>query len=134
MVLQRKSPYKRMDDVVRDLILTVDRNQRNLELLADFLQKAGYDTIRASSTEQVSQVIHDNLPVALALVDISGFDRTIWQYCEQLHAKEIPLLVLSPRQSSAIQQESLAHGARGMLVKPLVARELIALVHSLIED
>lgn len=115
-------------------VLTADRNQRNLELLAQFLNQEGYQTIAASSLEELEQVIDAMDGIVLALVDISGFDRRIWQCCEQLRTKNIPLLILSPKYSAAIQQESLAHGARGVLIKPLVVRELLGLVESLIED
>src|SRR5689334_20647660 len=93
------------------VVLTVDRNQRNLELLAQFLNKEGYETVQASSIEAVENIIDSADGIGLALVDISGFDRSIWKCCEQLQTKEIPLLILSPKQSAAIQQESIAHGA-----------------------
>jgi DNA-binding response OmpR family regulator len=116
------------------LILTVDRNQRNLELLAQFLNKAGYETLQVSSIEELEQAVSNTDDIGLALVDISGFDRSIWNCCQQLHDKGIPLLVLSPKQSAAIQQESFAHGARGVLVKPLVVKDLLGLVESLTEE
>ena len=70
----------------------------------------------------------------MALIDISGFDRTIWQYCEQLREKGIPLLVISPRESATITQEGITHGARSVLVKPLVMKELLILIHSMIGE
>jgi DNA-binding response OmpR family regulator len=116
------------------LILTVDHNQRNQELLAQFLGKAGYQTIGVSTLEQLDTTINDSPTIGLALVDISGFDRSIWQHCEQLRTKNIPLLVLSPRYTATLQQESLAHGARSMLIKPLVVKELLGLIRSLLEE
>jgi DNA-binding response OmpR family regulator len=116
------------------LVLTVDRNQRNLELLAQFLNKEGYETIQATSVEALDKIVSNADGIGLALVDISGFDHSIWKCCEQLQAKGIPLLVLSPRQSVAIQQESFAHGARGVLIKPLVIKELLGLIKSLTEE
>ncbi len=116
------------------MIVTADRNRRNLELLSQFLNKEGYQTVAASSIEELEQVIDQTDHIMLALVDISGFDRSIWQFCEQLRAKNIPLLILSPRHSAAIQQESITHGARGVLVKPLVVKELLGLIKSLIEE
>ncbi len=115
------------------VVLTVDRNQRNLELLAQFLNKEGYETLQASSIEALDKIVSNADGIGLALVDISGFDRSIWGCCEQLRAKGIPLLVLSPKQSAAIQQESFAHGARGVLIKPLVVKELLGLIQSLTE-
>ena len=72
--------------------------------------------------------------IGLALIDLAGLGRRIWDPCERLRAKGIPLLVISPRQSVAIERESLAHGARSVLIKPLVVKELLALIRGLLED
>ena len=116
------------------IILAVDRNHRNLELLAQFLNKEGYEMIAAYSFEDVAQAISQPAKIGMALVDISGFDRRIWECCEKLRNHQIPFLILSPKQSAAIQHESLCHGARNMLVKPLIVRDLLGIVHSLLGE
>jgi DNA-binding response OmpR family regulator len=116
------------------LILTVDRNQRNLELLAQFLNKEGYETLPVSSLEGFDQIFEQVESLVLALVDISGFDRRIWEYCEKLSSNDVPLLVISPPQLSAIRQESLMHGADGVLFKPLMVAELMKVIRSLSRD
>jgi DNA-binding response OmpR family regulator len=118
---------------VAPLILAVDHNRRNLELLSEVFSKAGYETVSASTLEELSQALADPQTVRLALVDLAGFDRGIWDYCERLQERKIPFLVVSPKLSSQIQKESLAHGASGFVVKPLVIRELLALVQTLLE-
>ncbi|MEG4498400.1 response regulator [Microcoleus sp. F10-C6] len=115
-------------------ILAVDRNQRNLELLSQFLHKEGYQTMMASSFEEFGRAIDEPHKIGIALVDISGFDRRIWDCCEQLRSHQIPFLILSPKQSAVIQQESLCHGARSILIKPLAVRQLLSLVHSLLGE
>ncbi len=116
------------------IILAVDRNQRNLELLAQFFNKEGYQTIAADSLEEVARAIDEPARIGMALVDISGFDRRIWDCCEQLRSHQIPFLILSPKQSAAIQHESFSHGARSILVKPLIVRDLLSIVHSLLGE
>jgi DNA-binding response OmpR family regulator len=116
------------------MILAVDRNHRNLELLSQFLGREGYQTRPAATLEEFDQALAEANSIGLALVDIAGFDRTIWERCEGLRHHKIPFLVLSPRQSAAIQQASLTHGARGVLIKPLVVRELLGLIRSLLEE
>jgi DNA-binding response OmpR family regulator len=116
------------------VILAVDRNHRNLELLSQFLGREGYQTRPAATLEEFDQALADAIGIGLALVDIAGFDRAIWERCEELRHHKIPFLVLSPRQSAAIQQASLTHGARGVLIKPLVVRELLGLIRSLLEE
>ena len=117
----------------QSLILAVDRNRRNLELLTQFLGKEGYETIAASSFDEIEQALSDN-EVKLVLLDISGFNSSIWNLCEQLQGEQIPFLIISPKQSVAIQQESLAHGARSILVKPLIVKQLLGLIQSLLEN
>ncbi|NJL69838.1 MAG: response regulator [Microcoleus sp. SM1_3_4] len=117
------------------IILAVDCNQRNLELLAKFLDRAGYRTIDWFVVlEEFAAALDRRAKIGMALVDISGFDRRIWECCEQLRNQQIPFLVLSPKQSAAIQQESLCRGARSMLVKPLTVKELLGIVSSLLGE
>lgn len=117
----------------RQVILTIDRNRRNLELLSQFLSNEGYETQPLSELSQFDAALESpDTRVILALVDISGFGSGIWKYCEQLRRRGIPLLVLSPKKSAAIHQESLAHGARGVLVKPLIVQELVSLIKEMI--
>lgn len=114
-------------------ILAVDRNQRNLELLTQFLGQAGYPVFAARDASESGRVLDEHAEIGLALINLAGFDRSIWDLCEQVRTKGMPLLVISPKQSVAIEMESFAHGARGVLTKPLVIRELLALIQRLLE-
>lgn len=116
------------------VILAVDKNQRNLELLAQFLGKEGYQVMKANSLEALEQALKSVEEIDLAMIDIAGFDRRIWNCCQHLREQKIPFFILSPKQSTALQNESLAYGARSMLVKPLVVKELLGIIHSLIGE
>jgi len=116
------------------LILVVNSNRHNLELLGQFLVKNGYAVVSAASLDEFDQILQGTEPVRLALVDIMDFDSKIWERCESLRKKDIPFLIVSPRYISAIQQESIKRGARGVLLKPLVTRELLSLIRSLLEQ
>ncbi len=115
------------------IILLVSMNQRNLQLLAEYLGKEGYLTATARSLEEFDQLLAGENNVEMALVDITGFDQGIWQRCEQLRGRGQPFLVISPTQSVAIQRASLSHGARGVMIKPLVVKELMGLVKGLLD-
>lgn len=121
----------------KGIVLAVDRNQRNLELLTKFLSQAGYVTSQATNYEQfddiLSQAEAKTITVGLALVDIAGFDVTFWERCKRLQALDVPLLILSARQSQALQQEGIAHGVQGVLIKPLVIKDLLKIIGSLVE-
>jgi CheY-like chemotaxis protein len=115
-------------------ILTMDRNRRNLELLGQFLGKEGYETLPVSTMEEFDSIIESSEDIAIALIDISGFDRSIWQACEQLAGNGVQLLVISPQQLSGIRQQSTTHGAQGVLFKPLAVKALMQILHSMIPD
>ncbi len=83
----------------------------------------------ASSFEEVARAIDQPDKIGIALVDISGFDRRIWDCCEQLRSHQIPFLILSPKQSAAIGHESFSRGARSILVKPLIVKDLLSIVN-----
>jgi len=121
-----------MSTVTRTLLI-VNHMPRNLQLLVEFLSGEGYATLTAATYEQFDQALLQAQPIAGALVDIAGFDAQIWLRCEQLRTAKIPFLVVSPRQSAAIQQASLSHGARGVMIKPLVVKELIGVIQSILE-
>lgn len=115
-------------------ILIVGTNQRNLELLSGFLNKQGYKSIGAINIPQINKIITEGNRIDLVLLDITGFDNSIWDICQKLHDKNIQLLIISPRQSASITKESIAHSANGVLVKPLVMNELLGLIKKLLES
>jgi len=115
-------------------VLLINRLPRNLQLLADFLGKEGYVTIRAATYKEIDTALVPSQPIAGALVDIAGFDAEIWKRCERLRAAKVPFLVISPQQSAAIQQASLSYGARGVMIKPLIVKELIRVIESLLME
>lgn len=113
-------------------ILIVASNVQNLELLEQILWKEGYQTQRASTLEEFGTLLDSQPPYALALIDIGGFDQRIWEPCDRLRQGGVPFLIISPGDLTTIQQEGLAHGARGILTKPLASRELLNLIRSLV--
>ncbi len=114
------------------LLLAVDRNHKNLELLAQFLGREGYQVLAVSSIEEFEQALMHSKEINLALVDIAGFDSQIWELCDRLRTENIPFFVISPKLNIAIQQQSLTHGAKSMLVKPLVIKQLLGIIRSLL--
>lgn len=115
-------------------ILLVNHLPGNLQLLVEFLGKAGYATVTAATYEEMDQVLSQPPSFGGALIDIAGFDANIWSRCEQLRAGKIPFLVISPRQSVAVQQASFSHGAKGVMVKPLIVKELIGVIQSILVE
>lgn len=118
------------------VVLAIDRNRRNLEILTRFLEQQGYQVMQVRNLEEVEPMLQDQA-IQLALIDISGFDKRVWQICELLKQRQIPFFIISPRQQttiqqSRVQQSSVASGAFSLLVKPVAIRELMLLLRQLL--
>jgi len=105
-----------------------------MDLLSSQLTREGYEIIQAASLDNLKDAIKAKDKISLSLVDVSGFDETIWSYCEQLHLYRIPYIVISPQRSVIIQRGSTKHGASALLVKPLRVVELLECIHTLLGD
>jgi len=119
---------------MKTTILSVDGNRANLELLSQQLVKEGYETLNAASLEELDKSIQEKKDITLALIDPSGFDQSIWERCEELRKAKIPFIVISPQRSPLVQQDSMKHGASGLLVKPLGIKELLEYIHTLLGE
>ena len=118
----------------KPVILSVDRNRRNSELLAQFLNRQGYRVLSAASQEEFESVLENTKKIQLVLLDISGFDRQIWSLCQRLQEKAIPFIAIVTPHQAGMQQVCLANGAVGVLIKPLVAQNLLQLIRNLLHN
>ena len=115
-----ESPFR------KPTVLVLNGNRRDLELLSQQLSKEGYRVHAAGSEKELDKAIQTiESKISLALVDVSDFDDEIWESCELLRKARIPFLVISPKRSQIVQQESIKHGAGGVLTKPLSVKELV---------
>lgn len=113
-------------------ILIVSHNARNEALLREFLERAGYNVVGVRSLQELDQVLARDINCDLALFDVGGFDRRIWQRCDSLRERGTPFLVVSSSLDCNAREEGLRRGSRGLLTKPVVKRELISLIDSLL--
>lgn len=118
----------------KPLIFSLSRNKRNSDILVKILGEQGYDVAGFSEPIEMVSEAKNREKVDLVLMDISGFNRNIWKSCEDLRLLDITFLVLSPQQHRVIEEQSMKQGAERVLVKPLVIKELLLLVKSLVEN
>lgn len=118
----------------KSTILVVDSNRTNLGHLSQQLEQAGYDTLTAASLEELDRVMQEKETIALVLLDISGFDYDVWERCEELGKARAPCIVIAPQRSPEAQRETVAHGARGLLVKPIDFNDLMEHIHGVLGD
>lgn len=116
------------------VILVLNSNRSELEALTIELEQEGYITAGVSSVEEMESTIHDQKNIRLALLDLTGFNISVWQLCDQLYKVKIPFIVIAPQRSPSIQRDSMKHGANGLLIKPLATRELIEYIHEALGD
>nr|WP_067296050.1 response regulator transcription factor [Marinobacterium profundum] len=107
------------------LILAVNHNRRNLDLLVQFLSQDGYRILAVTSLEEFDQALSAEQRIEMAVVDITGFDQSIWRHCDHMRRKQLPYLVLASRwEAAGIQHRGYNHGARYVLAKPTTKKTL----------
>jgi DNA-binding response OmpR family regulator len=116
-------------------ILVLNRNQRNLGILNQILGAEGYEVVGSSDLEALDcEIQARKQSISLVLMDITGFNHSVWDSCECLRRENIPFLVLSPQHHHAVEKQGLIYGAKGVIVKPLAVKELLHLIETLIQD
>jgi len=116
------------------VILIVNANRSEMETFSKELEAEGYATVGVSSLREMDRAIKLQENIKLAMLDLVGFDKSIWKYCDRMNKIKIPFIVIAPQRSPAIQRESMQHGANGLLVKPLGIKELIEHIHAALGD
>ncbi len=112
-------------------ILVVDDNRNNRELLSDILEMEGYYVRTAASGETALREVFQERP-DLILLDIMmpGIDG--YRVCETLKGKpetqDIPVILISAKNSIEDTIKGLSHGADDYISKPYDEMELLARV------
>lgn len=115
-------------------LLIAAHNERNLELISSFLDNEGYRTTESSELEELGQKIERANYIDLALIDVSGFGKRIWDFCEKLRKRGVPFLTIFPERAAGSREKGEVRGSRGILVKPLSKKRLTKLLEVLLQD
>jgi DNA-binding response OmpR family regulator len=107
-------------------VLVADRNHRNLELVSELLGVAGFAARTSATLEELERSLSDVDDIALVLVDASSFD--VRRVMKGLKRPDVPLFVLCDAHHAAGAWRYLACGVRGVILKPVVASELLGIV------
>lgn len=111
--------------VKKNRILLINNNKQEIESLSQQLSKEGYRIYKATNKKEILRTIQTaKEKIHIALVDISDFDDSIWEYCDRLKTAKITFFVISSKRSISVQQESIKHSASGVLIKPFGINEL----------
>jgi DNA-binding response OmpR family regulator len=115
-------------------ILVVANHEKNLHLLADFLDDQGYDSRPASTIEEVDETLREVDHLDMGLIDVTGFGKPIWERCERIRNVGVPFFIISPKKTGKAKEKSLSEGARDVLTKPLEKSRLLQLVEVIIGE
>lgn len=113
-------------------ILVLDGNERNAELLHQFLEDERYEPTIITDLEEAEENITTFSQFTFAIIDIDRFDDPVWPYCERLQEHGVPFIVLSGLGASSLRRESREHGARSFVSKPVPKQELRDLIQTAI--
>ena len=116
-----------------DHILVVDDDRDIRELIVDYLLKSGYRATGAANGKEMRAVL-DKQAVDLVVLDIMMPGDDGLTLCRQLRSgqhKDLPILMLTARHDDMDRILCLEMGADDYVVKPFVARELLARIKAI---
>lgn len=114
-------------------ILVVEDNEKNLKLVRDVLQFAGYDVVAASSAEQGVALAMER-PPDLVLMDLQlpGMDGTeaLRQLRSSARTRSVPVVAVTAFAMKDDRERALDAGFDGYLEKPISVQALPGQVQS----
>lgn len=117
--------------VEKEVILTALSDPSQMESLKKQLGKKGFDVVVAADVARLKDVIAGESDIALAVVDVSSFDESIWSQMEELSKSGIPFYVISTDQGAGSHDEPLKRSAGGVRSRGSRIKELPGHVRSL---
>lgn len=119
----------REDGMTNQIILVADEDTKNLQILKENLEAAGFLVIAAPNGNKAWEEIQRNLPkLILSEVNLSGLNG--YQLLERLHADpntaSLPLIFLTNQREIQQRVRAFELGAKDYLIKPLHVKEVIA--------
>ncbi|ELW1647571.1 response regulator [Enterobacter oligotrophicus] len=117
-----------------DHILVVDDDRDIRELIVDYLVKSGYYASGAANGKEM-RVVLDKQHIDLVVLDVMMPGDDGLTLCRQLRSskhKDLPILMLTARNDDTDRVLGLEMGADDYVVKPFVARELLARIKAIL--
>ncbi|MBP2197680.1 response regulator [Pantoea cypripedii] len=117
-----------------DHILVVDDDRDIRELVTDYLIKSGYRATGAANGREMRALLAANA-IDLVVLDIMMPGDDGLTLCRQLRSdpqRNLPILMLTARSEDSDRILGLEMGADDYLVKPFVARELLARIKAIL--
>ena len=119
------------------MILVVEDNERNLKLLRDVLEYAGYD-VRVARTAEDGITLAVSEPPDLVLMDLQlpGIDgmEALRRLRESPRTADIPVVAVTAQAMKQDRERALEAGFNGYIEKPISVRAFPDQVRSFLTD
>ena len=113
-------------------ILIVEDDQKTAALVAVYLEREDFQTIRAVDGQQALYFAAKHEPMFIVL-DLMLPKVDGWEICQSIRQhSDVPILILTAREEEMDRVHGLSIGADDYLVKPFSPRELVARVKAII--
>lgn len=115
-----------------DKILVIDDEPRILDIVCAYLEKEGFQTVRATRGREALELFQDE-EISLVILDLMLPDMTGEEICRQLRLKStIPILMLTAKVDRDSIVQGLNLGADDYVTKPFDGKILVARVKALL--
>lgn len=112
-------------------VLLINRKPGNIRVMQHVLGESGCNGVAVHEENDVDAAVAAHAAPLVGVVDISGFGPEVWRVCERLRERHVPFVVLSTSRELRRGQQSLSHGASGILQKPVAKAALLDLIRTL---
>jgi two-component system response regulator ResD len=113
-------------------ILIVDDEPGIVRLITMYLERAGFQTSSARTGAEALTAVRSAAP-ALVVLDIMLPDIDGWEVCREIRAaSDVPIVMLTARESDEDKIVGLELGADDYVTKPFKPRELVARVKAVL--
>ena len=118
-------------------VFIVDDNQKNIQVIGNVLQEAGYDVGFAINGKQALSILQKNNAYDLVLLDIdmpvmNGFEACV-EIRKDEKLKDLPIIFLTAFSDSDNLVKGFDLGAQDYITKPFNSRELLVRVKTHVE-
>ncbi len=109
-----------------DTILVIDDDTTLIDLIAEYLNKAGYHTLTAASGLTGLQAFHEHRP-DLVVLDVMMPKMDGWKVCERMREiSDVPIIMLTAKGEERDRLRGFRLGVDDYVIKPFSFAELAA--------
>lgn len=119
---------------MRYYALAIEAKSGNFQVLSRFLEKLGIEALRVHALEDIWAMLDSGRKLSVAIIDVMGYGDVVRDTCRLLREKNVPMLIISPRDNSEYLREGYGCGAKGVFKKPVVMRELADCIRTLLPN